>query len=150
MGSHFLLQGILPTQGLNPGLQYCRQILYRLSHEGSHYRNLCRGGAKAMWGSKMRGPGQLQWVLWGCLYSSSWLVGEGCSAGGRFNNTLADLLLCPGYWARCQGREGKPLKLCARWGAACSSVESSCIFLYLDSIFVKQEDLFDRAPVFHV
>ena len=26
------LQGIFPTQGLNPGLPYCRQILYQLSH----------------------------------------------------------------------------------------------------------------------
>ena len=30
-----LLQGIFPTQGSNPGLQHCRQILYQLSHEGS-------------------------------------------------------------------------------------------------------------------
>ena len=26
------LQGIFPTQGLNPGLPHCRQILYQLSH----------------------------------------------------------------------------------------------------------------------
>ena len=32
MGCHFLLQGIFPTQGLNPGLLHCRQILYRLSY----------------------------------------------------------------------------------------------------------------------
>ena len=35
MGSHSLLQGIFPTQGLNPGLPYFRQILYCLSHQGS-------------------------------------------------------------------------------------------------------------------
>ena len=29
------LQGIFPTQRLNPGLLYCRQILYQLSHQGS-------------------------------------------------------------------------------------------------------------------
>ena len=34
LGSHFLLQGIFPTQGLNAGLLYCRQILYRLSYKG--------------------------------------------------------------------------------------------------------------------
>ena len=33
--SHFLLQGISPTRGLNPGLPHCRQTLYRLSHQGS-------------------------------------------------------------------------------------------------------------------
>ena len=27
MGCHFLLQGIFPTQGLNPGLPDCRQML---------------------------------------------------------------------------------------------------------------------------
>ena len=31
----FLLQGIFPTQGSNPGLPRCRQILYPLSHQGS-------------------------------------------------------------------------------------------------------------------
>ena len=28
--------GALLTQGLNPGLLHCRQILYHLSHQGSH------------------------------------------------------------------------------------------------------------------
>ena len=35
VGSHSLLQGILPTQGQNLGLLHCRQILYCLSHHGS-------------------------------------------------------------------------------------------------------------------
>ena len=30
-----LLQWIFSTQGLNPGLLHCRQILYQLSHQGS-------------------------------------------------------------------------------------------------------------------
>ena len=34
VGSHFLLQGIFPTQGLNPGLLHCRLILYGLSYQG--------------------------------------------------------------------------------------------------------------------
>ena len=29
---HFLLQRIFPTQGWNPGLSHCRQMLYHLSH----------------------------------------------------------------------------------------------------------------------
>ena len=38
VGCHFLLQGIFPTQGLNPGLPHCRQMLYCLSHQGgSHF-----------------------------------------------------------------------------------------------------------------
>ena len=34
-GSLSLLQKILPTQGFNPGLLHCRQILYHLSHQES-------------------------------------------------------------------------------------------------------------------
>ena len=32
---HFLLQGIFPSQGSNPGLSHCRQTFYHLSHQGS-------------------------------------------------------------------------------------------------------------------
>ena len=35
VGCHFLLQAIFPTQGLNLGLLNCRQILYRLNHQGA-------------------------------------------------------------------------------------------------------------------
>ena len=35
VGSLSLLQGIFPTQGSNPGLPQCRQILYQLNHKGS-------------------------------------------------------------------------------------------------------------------
>ena len=30
-----LLQGLIPTEGLIPGLLHCRRILYQLSHKGS-------------------------------------------------------------------------------------------------------------------
>jgi len=33
VGSLSLLQGIFPTQGLNPGLPHCRGILYQLCHK---------------------------------------------------------------------------------------------------------------------
>ena len=35
VGRCSILQGIFPTQGLNPGLPHRRQILYHLSHQGS-------------------------------------------------------------------------------------------------------------------
>ena len=38
MGCHFLLQGIYPTRGSNPGLLHFGQILYQLIHQGSHHR----------------------------------------------------------------------------------------------------------------
>ena len=41
VGSFSLLQGIFPTQRLNPGLRHCRQILYRLSRKGSPNLEFC-------------------------------------------------------------------------------------------------------------
>ena len=42
VGSHSLLQGIFPTQGLNPGLPHCRLIFffYQLRHQGSPTKGL--------------------------------------------------------------------------------------------------------------
>ena len=39
---HFPLQGIFLTQRLNLSLLHCRQILYRLSHQGSQLPKLNR------------------------------------------------------------------------------------------------------------
>ena len=39
---HFLLQGIFPTQGSNPGLQHCRQTLYCLN-QGSQGAGINKG-----------------------------------------------------------------------------------------------------------
>ena len=36
VGCCSLLQGMFSTQGLDPGLLHCRQVLYHLSHQGSH------------------------------------------------------------------------------------------------------------------
>ena len=38
VGSLSLLHGIFPTQGSNPGLPHCKQILYQLSHKGSPHK----------------------------------------------------------------------------------------------------------------
>ena len=38
VGCHFLLQGIFPSQGSNPGLPHCWQTLYHLSHQGSSHK----------------------------------------------------------------------------------------------------------------
>ena len=64
-----LLQGIFPTQGLNPGLSCCRQILYTLSNQGS--------------------PGVLQWVAYPFSSGSSQprsQTGVSCIAGGFFTS----------------------------------------------------------------
>ena len=52
VGSCSLLQGIFPTQGLSPGIPHCRQILYRLSHQGS--------------------PRNVEWVAYPFSSISSW------------------------------------------------------------------------------
>ena len=48
VNSHSLLQGIFPTQELNPSLLHCRQILYHLRHQWSPSRAVGRSN-KAWW-----------------------------------------------------------------------------------------------------
>ena len=52
VGSLALLQGIFPTQGLNPGLPHCWRILHHLSHQ--------------------RSPWRLEWVAYAFSRGSSW------------------------------------------------------------------------------
>ena len=52
VGCQALLQGIFLTQGSNPGLLHCRQILYCLSHQGSPNWGKESG---LVWGSLMMG-----------------------------------------------------------------------------------------------
>ena len=69
VGSLSLLQGIFPTQGSNPNLLHCRQILYQLSHKGS--------------------PRILEWVAYPFSSGSSWPRNRtrvSCIAGGFFTN----------------------------------------------------------------
>ena len=64
-----LLQGIFPTQGLNPGLPHCGQILYQLSHKGS--------------------PRILEWAAYPFSSRTSWSrnrTGVSCVAGRFFTN----------------------------------------------------------------
>ena len=42
VGCHSLLQGIVPTQGSNPGVLYRRWILYHLSHQKPHQPRIHR------------------------------------------------------------------------------------------------------------
>ena len=69
MGSLSLLQGIFLTQGSNPDLPHCRQILYQLSHQGS--------------------PRILEWVAYPFSRGSSWprnWTGISCPVGRFFTN----------------------------------------------------------------
>ena len=69
VGSLSLLQGIFPTQGLNPALLHCKQVLYQLSRRGS--------------------PRILEWVAYPFSSRSSWprnQTGVSCIAGRFFTN----------------------------------------------------------------
>ena len=69
MDCHALLQGICPTQGLNPGLLHCRWILYCLSQQES--------------------PRILEWVTYPFCRGISWprnQTGASCIAGGFFTS----------------------------------------------------------------
>ena len=71
VGCHALLQGIFPTQGMNPDLPHCRWILYHLSHQGSPYsctKVWSDGQTFFVWGSKR--ISLALWVGW-CSVSQS-------------------------------------------------------------------------------
>ena len=61
VGWHFLLQGIFLTQGWNPGLPLCRQILYHLSHPGSPTANFLKEAFQEMISSLCK-----IWNWWEC------------------------------------------------------------------------------------
>ena len=66
---HALLQGIFPTQGMNPYLPHCRWILYHLSHQRSPYsctKVRSAGQTFFVWGSK-----RITLALWAGLISVS-------------------------------------------------------------------------------
>ena len=69
MGCHFLLQGIFPIQGSNPGLLHCRQTLYHLSHQGSPQKPLEKN---LLMTSKLNFIllSQLPICLFSCLFST--------------------------------------------------------------------------------
>ena len=56
VGCHALLQGIFSTQGLNPGLPHCRQILYHLRPQGSPFLPDAIMSPSTRWCSTPTGP----------------------------------------------------------------------------------------------
>jgi len=63
-------RGIFQTQGLNPGLPHCRQILYCLSHQGSD------GHTVNYWLTQDSNPGSL--IPEGEVKAKEWEVKESC------------------------------------------------------------------------
>ena len=90
MGCPALFQRIFPTQGSNPGLVHCRQILYHLSHQGS--------------------PRTLHWVAYPFSRGSSPprnQTGVSCIGGGFFTSwATRKALYSLEYWW---------IKFCCAW-----------------------------------
>ena len=64
VGSLFLLQGIFPTQGSNPGLPHCRQTLYCLSHQGSRGIGDGQGGLACCSPRSHKESDTTEWLNW--------------------------------------------------------------------------------------
>ena len=77
VGCHFLLQGIFPTQGSNPGLQHCRQTPYCLNHQGAHSIQ------------------QVPFLKICFIYSSCCLVAKSCPTLSRSHQLQPAMILCP-------------------------------------------------------
>ena len=102
VGSFSLLQGIFPTQGLNPGIPHCKGILYQLSHKGS--------------------PRILEWVSFPFSSRSSLprnRTGVFCVGGRFFTNWAIWEVPLKTYWERQKSYQGSPVLskagLCS-WG----------------------------------
>ena len=59
-GCHVLFQEIFPTQGWNPGLPHCRQILYWLSPQGRWINLVCSCRTEVVWGQLHQSLGKLE------------------------------------------------------------------------------------------
>ena len=84
VGCCSFLQGIFPTQGSNPGLMHCRQILHQLSHQGGPYYKVGYGLWKSTKTTQRRNSK-------GCLFSA-------CSSRGVRSITC--------LWQRLMGLQG--------------------------------------------
>ena len=82
VGSLSLLQGIFPTQGLNPGLPHCRRILYQLSHQGSqprqHIKKQRHCFANKGPSSQSYGFSSSHVWMWELDYKGSWVLKNWC------------------------------------------------------------------------
>ena len=98
VGSLSLLQGIFPTQGSNPGLPHCRQILYQLSHQGSkprqHIKKQRHCFANKGPSSQSYGFSSSHVWMWELDYKGSWVLKNWCFWTVVLERTLESPLDC--------------------------------------------------------
>ena len=102
VGSLSFLQGIFPTQGSNPGLLHCRQILYQLSHKGSpiYYLSMYNIYAPSSFCVSFDGHLQASFMSW--LLLSSAVVNTGVHVSFQISFCL--FRVCAQEWiARSYG-----------------------------------------------
>ena len=94
MGSLSLLQGIFPTQGLNPGLLHCRQISLPAEPQGKS-KNTRVGSLSLL--QQIFPTQELNWGLLHCrriLYQLSY-------QGTQYNTSLFSIFSCYGFPLDC-------------------------------------------------
>ena len=64
LGCHALLWGIFPTQGSDPGLLHCRQILSRLSHQRGPFNHLVDTKSHSVLNGWLHGSLVLAFPMW--------------------------------------------------------------------------------------
>ena len=93
-----LLQGIFATQGLNPCLPHCRQILYQLSHKGSpfialqHIKKQRHYFANKGPSSQGYGFSSSHVWIWALDYKESWVLRNWCFWSLLLEKTLENPL----------------------------------------------------------
>ena len=95
VGNLSLLQGIFPTQGLNPGLPYCRQILCQLSHKESTRILVWVAYLCSSRSSQPRGRTGVSWIAG--RFFTNWAMRETMILG----------VYCFLFW-KILGRRGQP------------------------------------------
>ena len=127
VGGHSLLQGIFPTQGLNPHILHCRQILYHLSHQGSFHlvelkytreivgwlKSVSGAGLKA---SEMRSLGLLlEWVAGPSSRGSSPPRDQTSSPSSQVDSLPLSDLGSPVFWSHSPPFQRHILHMDGKW-----------------------------------
>ena len=94
-----LLQRIFPTQGSNPGLPYCRWILYQLSHKGSP--RIWSEQPISSPGDKLGSPELQVDSLPTDISGKPFLYRTHCKIAVRFIPKVLNSLCCHDKWCLC-------------------------------------------------
>ena len=142
-----LLQGIFPTQGLNPGIPHCRQILYQVSYQGSPYGVGSLSLLQWIFPTQGSNPGlpYCRWIFYQLSHKESprilaWVAytfssgssgprnrtGVSCVAGRFFTKWAVREALLPPKWWWCVELWAECLCACVLCAVCCQSFLTLC------------------------